>query len=105
MFRPRFYRFYRALKKRFPLQTPVNLRTRPLKERLGSAAHYTDRQGHMIYISSRCTYEQAIDVLLHEYAHCIDFEFNPTRVVEHNAFWGIKYGELYRFWERFEFIE
>lgn len=95
----------KELKKKLKLAYPVSIRRckTPI-ETDGDCS--LQKNKFYIRINNKLTECQAIDVLVHEYAHARcwshlhdsmdDQEFNEN---SHDATWGVAYAECYRVWE------
>lgn len=76
----------------------------PAEWKLFRAAHRADYRleggVHLIRINLGLGYAQAVDGMLHEYAHALTDEVHgPDQPFEHSAEWGVNYARCYRIWE------
>lgn len=100
--RREFWRVVRGLRKRFPLAFPVRVRFRRLKDFHGNAELVGDDDDRrfLIQIDDAMTESMAIQILAHEFAHCLrwDFqhEFGDANWHGHDAAWGVHHAEVYR---------
>ncbi len=81
---------------------PVQLQLRRLP---GRDIHRTDGvtvlKGRVIYIfiDSRLTWPEMLDVLMHEWAHAMDwrhYSLENRRLADHTDEWGLYYARIYR---------
>ena len=87
---------FRALKDTLPLQYPVRLRVRPLKDCYGTASlvhHKSGEKSFLIEIDSKLEGPLVLWVLVHEYAHCRAWGAGDE---DHGPLWGCAYAEVYR---------
>lgn len=100
--RRNFDRVLRMLRKECPLQAPIRVISRDLHiERLcGSCSTYLTADGEIsrfvIEIDSSLTAVSAIDTLLHEWAHALDYEKYGIAVESHRDSWGRCYARVWR---------
>ena len=84
-----------ALKREFPAQRPVKVRTSRLKN--AEASTVTGPTGSTIYISSALNFSAAFDALAHEYSHVLDsHERFADHDSQHGETWGVWYSRVYR---------
>ncbi len=98
----KFDKVYRMLRKECPLASPIRLVTKDLtKEKLcGCCTTYIDDDGHIkkfvIEIDRNMSVLTAIDTLLHEWAHALDYEANGIPHEPHRNSWGELYAKVWR---------
>ena len=101
-----YSRLVRVLRKRLPTAFPVSVRRVKLKDRDG---YCEKRNGRFnIRVSRDLSEAQAIDALIHEYAHArawnhLHDSLHPVEFhqIAHGPEWGVAYSEVYRVWEQF----
>lgn len=87
---------FRFLKDVLPLDLPVRLRRRELKDCYGAASlvqHKNGERSFLIEIDKKLTEPMVRWVLIHEYAHCRSWAAEDE---DHGPLWGQAYAEVYR---------
>ena len=98
-----FFATVRAVKRRFPLPFPLSVRFVPLRDHFGWAdlVGDDDNKRFVIRLDSSMNNEMSLQILSHEYAHCLrwDFrhEYGDANWHGHDAAWGVHHAEVYRF--------
>ena len=83
----------RLLKEKCPADMPVNVRRLKIPDdRFGDCAQYDDH--YLIRICRNLEEEQAIEILLHEWAHALSWD--KCSVEDHSNEWGKAYSRCYR---------
>ncbi len=94
----------RELKKELPLEKcSIKLEYRPIKDEGACYGPYKNKktgEKYILLVLNEClTISQAIDVLLHEYAHIMMLDkgaFSSDDNEAHSAEWGRYYSRVYR---------
>ena len=91
------------LRKKFATPYPVRVIVRRIA-RKEKARATTERVGKriVITINERLNWDLAVDCLLHEFAHAVDFRHESVerRRPDHDDQWALAYGKVYRsFWD------
>ena len=90
----------RLLKQKCPADKPVRVRrVKVPKDRFGDCDQYKDY--YLIRICRKLKEKQAIDILLHEYAHAISWDKSHSD--DHCNEWGKAYSKVYRLYLK-EFV-
>lgn len=88
------------LRRNFPLQSHVNVRSIPIKELCG----YT--QTELGYFSIRVNRNQSfqlrIDTLIHEWAHALTW-WGAETDEPHSSEWGLAYAKIYRTFDEWDY--
>jgi len=82
------------LRREFPAQHKVQVRSRQLKDYHGDASFV--KEYFYIQINCRKSFSARIDTLLHEWAHALTWFGNDGDA--HGSEWGLMYAQLYRNW-------
>ena len=96
----KFDKVLRKLRKEIPLDAPLKVVTVPqdkIKGLCGYALIEEEPVSFKIVISRELSEVAAIDTLIHEYAHCLDFLTNGEGHKYHRNSWGVCYAICYRF--------
>ncbi|KKK62205.1 hypothetical protein LCGC14_3006650 [marine sediment metagenome] len=88
------------LRREFPAQRKVYVRTKKLKDDFGIISF---EQFFLIEIHPSRPLRAKLNILFHEYAHCLTW-FGADQE-EHSDEWGIWYARLYRAFEKWSFRE
>ena len=90
----------RSLREEIPLGAPLKVVTVPqdkIKGLCGYAAISEEPVSFKIVISKDLSKVAAIDTLIHEYAHCMDYLSSNTDCRKHHRnSWGVCYAKCYR---------
>ena len=90
----------RRLRKHLPLDAPLDAVTVPqdtIKGLCGYALISEEPVRFKIVVSRDLSKVAAIDTLIHEYAHCLDYLEGGTDCrKEHRNSWGVAYARCYR---------
>ena len=98
----RFDKVYRMLREECPLDAPIRLVTKDLtKDKIcGCCLTYIDEDGtiqkFVLEIDRNMAVLTAIDTLLHEWAHALDYEANGIPKENHRNSWGELYAKVWR---------
>lgn len=52
-----------------------------------------DRPADQIVVNATLPFAQAVDVLIHEYAHALDYAKYDTEEEDHGPIWGVRYSQ------------
>ena len=83
------------LRRNFPAQHLVCVRSRSLKEDQGETELIGLPTWFHIRINRKQSYLSRIDTLIHEWAHCLTW-FGAETHEDHSSEWGIAYAKIYR---------
>ena len=90
------------LRKSHPAAYPVRVRVMKLpgkgRQRVDGLSERAGRR-FTIYLDDRLSQADMIEVLLHEWAHCLDWKHHrleARRQFDHSDEWALVYGRLYR---------
>ena len=90
----------RRLRRELPLGAPLKVVTvaqDKIKGLCGYAAIQEDPITFKIVISKELSKVAAIDTLIHEYAHCMDYLSSDSECRKHHRnSWGVAYAKCYR---------
>ena len=95
----KFDKVLRKLRKEIPLDAPLKVVTVPqgkIKGLCGYALIEEEPTSFKIVISKELSKVAAIDTLIHEYAHCLDFLTGNDCRKHHRNSWGVCYAKCYR---------
>lgn len=102
-----YYKLIKILKKELPCAYPVQINRLKMTMKNEGDCQLISKK-FKIRINKRLTEREAIDTLLHEYAHgrCWSHyhsSLEPDKLYEicHGPEWGIAYAECYRIYEKF----
>jgi len=82
------------LRREFPAQHPVTVRSRPLKKLQGETEYRKDCSFY-VRIRSDTSLDMRIDTILHEWAHCLAW-FGADQEEFHSGEWGLAYAKIYK---------
>lgn len=88
-----YHKLIRFLKKNFPADLPVRVRRRKLSKALDGYCKLKDDY-YLIVICKEAPEHEAVDTLLHEWAHTLTWDKCPKD--DHCNEWGIAYSRIYR---------
>jgi len=89
----RWTRILAWLKKEFPPNYPVTVRSIKMKDQGGTELV---RKKFLITVRCDTCWQVRFDSLLHEWAHALTWEGAETFIDDHSAEWGIAYARVYR---------
>lgn len=79
---------------------PLRVYRRRLKHDLGISNVTRDGEGRIkwytISIEKVIGWDLALQILMHEYAHCLSWSNGNERVSDHDSMWGVAYARVYR---------
>jgi hypothetical protein len=86
------------LKTEYPPEYPVLVRRRSLKSEWGRATFIPKGNGGVfsITIQPHPAFSFMLEVLIHEYAHVLDWFSTPEPGTDHGDTWGLWYARAYR---------
>lgn len=94
---------FKFLCNELPLNKPVKLIQRDLKECFGYCIEHDDK--YLIVLHKSASYYVKIDTLIHEYAHAITMyegKYKDRDInTQHNAYWGQCFSKVYRTYLKF----
>jgi len=96
----KFDKVLRKLREEIPLDPPLKVVTVPQNKIKGLCGYVLIEEepiSFKIVISKELSRVAAIDTLIHEYAHCLDFLVNGDCRKHHRNSWGVCYARCYRF--------
>lgn len=99
--RKRWTKYINLLKTHLPADKPVVIRTQPRLSYEGKAVLGTmenTAKKYIILINREATWDEKVDILIHEYAHVLDHEGVKAGVIKqrpHGPSWGLRYQECY----------
>jgi len=88
----------RRLRKALPLIYPLRIKTKErvlFKGEEVSSQYIFHRGKFTIEITRGMAVDAAVDALIHEYAHCVHHELNPTAKRAHTKQWGKVHSQVY----------
>lgn len=97
----KWLKFCRWLRKKYPLQYPVEIRTVKAKKNDGTTNF--DGEVFRIRIREDQDFGPKIDSLTHEWAHCLTW-FGAEQDEEHSSEWGIAQAAIYREYLKLKFL-
>jgi hypothetical protein len=81
------------LRRNFPADYAVTVRTTPLKKHHG----YTEYNGKFqVKINRKQCLALRVETLIHEWAHVLTWFGAETHLDDHNSEWGLAYARIYR---------
>ena len=95
----KFDKVLRKLREEIPLAPPLKVVTVPqnkIKGLCGYALIEEEPISFKIVISKELSKVAAIDTLIHEYAHCLDYLTGNDCRTHHRISWGVCYARCYR---------
>lgn len=99
----RIRNLFKYLNKELPLNKPVKLVQRDLKDCFGYCIEHDEK--YLITLHKPSSYYVKIDTLIHEYAHAITMYEGSYKDrdadSQHNARWGLCYSKVYRTYLKF----
>jgi len=87
------------LRTELPLDYPVRVQRREVKDAWGLATFIPDKDGEgrfAITVAPHQSFNFMLDVLVHEWAHILDWFSTHEPGVDHGDTWGIWYARAYR---------
>ena len=99
-FGKKFDRALKRLRQEIPLDAPLKVITVPqdkIKGLCGYASIQEEPVSFLLVISRDLSRVSAIDTLIHEYAHCMDYLSSDFECRKHHRnSWGVCYARAYR---------
>lgn len=94
-----FWEAVKFFRQEFPLNYPIKVTVAKVPDGYAGDCTLMKKPRHYrIRISNELPADAAVLVLIHEFAHALSWNSDKILPGDHNAVWGIAYGQVYRAW-------